>query len=515
MRPAKRPLWLWRVVLPAIALVVAGTVIAIGPFSLASSQAVPLSQGRPVIASSVEGGHFGAANAVDGDHDSRWSSVFADPQWIQVDLGTPVVINQVVLQWERASAKAFQLQVSDNGIDWSAIYSTTTGAGGTVTLPVTGTGRYVRMLGTARATAYGYSLFEFQVFGTPAGGTTPTPTSGAPTTMPGTPTPPAGPTAAPTTPTGAPAPTGGYVMADPPVTGVKPATGNPAHAYFHEFQANCAVTKHAPDDPIVFFNQPGASHDHTFLGNTTTNAASTTQSLLAGGTQCKAPGDKSGYWMPTMYNGSTTVLPTGPQVIYYKTGINDYTAVRPFPTGLRFVVGSPTATAAQFAGSPGYVAGWECGNSYHNIDFPLNCPAGTELNLRYQAPSCWDGLHLDSPDHKSHMAYPVDGVCPVDHPVALPMIEFKMAFPVSGDMSQVRLSSGRAFSFHYDFFNAWDPATLQALVTHCVNGGLQCDSRGYDQTQAGKGAALNEQYLLPLPFCGPLVGTVHRGLRDP
>jgi hypothetical protein len=289
----------------------------------------------------------------------------------------------------------------------------------------------------------------------------------------------------------------GYIPAVPPVTGVVPSHGNPPHRYFHEFQANCSYTHHQPDDPIVYPSQPGASHDHSFMGNTTTNATSTTASLYAGGTACKAPGDKSAYWMPTMYNGSTLVTPNFPQVIYYKTGVLDYTSVRPFPKGLRFVVGSPTATADQFMHNPGTVEGWECGNSYKNADFPPTCPAGTQLNVRYQAPSCWNGLYLDVPDHKSHMAYPVNGVCPDDHPVALPMIEFKMAFPVSGDMSQVRLSSGRGYSFHYDFFNAWDPATQKALVDHCVVGGLQCDARGYDETHPEAGAALNENYELP------------------
>src|SRR5690348_8243308 len=111
----------------------------------------------------------------------------------------------------------------------------------------------------------------------------------------------------------------GYVLADPPVTGVVPSRANPPHRYFHEFQANCAVSHHRPDDPIVYPGQPGASHDHTFMGNTTTNAASTAASLLAGGTLCRAPGDRSGYWMPTMYSGSQPVLPDFPQVIYYKT----------------------------------------------------------------------------------------------------------------------------------------------------------------------------------------------------
>lgn len=223
------------------------------------------------------------------------------------------------------------------------------------------------------------------------------------------------------------------------------------------------------------------------------------------GTTCKALGDLSGYWMPTLYNGNQQILPVGPQVIYYKAGVTDYTSVRPFPKGLRFVVGSPTQSADEFRHHPGFVEGWECGDSFFNTEFPSTCPnrADVQLNIRFQAPSCWDGKYLDTPDHKSHMAYPIvkpgtnDNMCPADHPVALPMIEFKMAFPVNGDMSQVRLASGTGHSFHYDFFNAWDAPTLKALVDHCVVGGLQCDARGYDQTHPEAGAALDANYRLP------------------
>jgi hypothetical protein len=297
----------------------------------------------------------------------------------------------------------------------------------------------------------------------------------------------------------------GYIPANPPVTGVTPSTKEPPHRYFHEFQANCSVTHTAPDDPIVYPQQPGKSHDHTFMGNTTTDANSTTASLDAGSTTCLAPGDRSGYWMPTMYDGDTPVLPVGPQTIYYKAGVTDYTSVRPFPKGLRYVVGSPMQSAQEFRDHPGFVEGWECGDSFFNVDFPTDCPErpDVQVNIRFQAPSCWDGKNLDTPDHKSHMAYPVvnpgtnNNVCPADHPVALPMIEFKMAFPVNGDLSQVRLASGASHSFHYDFFNAWDEPTLGAMVGHCIVGGLQCDARGYDQTHPEAGAALNEDYELP------------------
>ncbi|MZD04642.1 DUF1996 domain-containing protein [Streptomyces sp. SID5785] len=297
----------------------------------------------------------------------------------------------------------------------------------------------------------------------------------------------------------------GYIPADPPVTGVEPSDKEPPHRYFHEFQAHCSVTHTKPDDPIVYPGQPGKSHDHTFMGNTTTDANSTTASLDAGSTKCLAPGDRSGYWMPTMLKGDTPVLPVGDQTIYYKAGVTDYTSVRPFPKGLRFVVGSPMQSAQEFRDHPGFVEGWECGTSYFNVEFPTDCPTtqDTQVNIRMQAPSCWDGKYLDTPDHKSHMAYPVvkagtnNNVCPPDHPVALPMIEFKMAFPVNGDLSDVRLSSGAAHSFHYDFFNAWDDRTLAAMVDHCVVGALQCDPRGYDETHPEAGAVLDENYELP------------------
>src|SRR5260370_15055799 len=81
------------------------------------------------------------------------------------------MICQVPLDWEAAYATAFQVQTSNDGSTWTTIYSTTTGTGGTQNLNVTGTGRYVRMYGTARATGYGYSLWEFHVYGTGGSGT--------------------------------------------------------------------------------------------------------------------------------------------------------------------------------------------------------------------------------------------------------------------------------------------------------------------------------------------------------
>ena len=451
----------WRIAVPGTVAVIVASLVG-GPSGTAAAADALLSQGRPALASSGEGGGNSAALAVDGNPNTRWASAFADPQWLRVDLGRSAAISRVVLRWEAAYARAFQVQTSQDGSAWTTVHSTGSGTGGTQSIPVTGTGRYVRMYGTQRATGYGYSLWELDVYGT------------------------------------APTPTDGYVPAVPPVTGVTPSTATPPHRYFHEFQANCSVSRtNLPDDPIVHPGQPGASHLHTFMGNRTTNAHSTLASLQAGDTACLAPGDRSAYWMPTLLKDGQPVLPVGPQVIYYKTGVLDYTSVRPFPPGLRFVVGDMNATPAQFLDAS--VEGWECGESYFNADIPATCPStpSTQLNLRYPAPRCWDGRYLDTPDHKSHMAYPVNDRCTTSHPVALPMIEFKMAWPVNGDLSGVRLSSGRGYSFHYDFYNAWDPATQAALVEHCVVGGLQCNARGYDETHPEAGAALGPDHRLP------------------
>ncbi|MET8043712.1 discoidin domain-containing protein [Micromonospora sp. NPDC005215] len=139
---------------------------------------------RPATASSVENSRLSAANAVDGSATTRWSSAFSDPQWLQVDLGASTDVCEVVLTWQTSYAKAFQIQVSPDGIgNWSSLYSTAAGSGGTQTIPVSGTGRFLRVYGTTRATGYGYSIFELVVHSgsTP---TTPPPTTPPPTTGP-------------------------------------------------------------------------------------------------------------------------------------------------------------------------------------------------------------------------------------------------------------------------------------------------------------------------------------------
>ncbi|MFZ3495465.1 discoidin domain-containing protein [Streptomyces sp. 5.8] len=162
----RRPLSTRRGIAGAVTTALFGSLLALAPSSpAASAEPVLVSQGKAVTASSQE--HYGtpATGAVDGDNGSRWSSAASDAQWLQVDLGAAIELSKVVLQWEAAHAKAYRIELSTNGTDWTTAYSTTTGAGGTETVNITGTARYVRMQGVTRATGYGYSLWEFKVFG--------------------------------------------------------------------------------------------------------------------------------------------------------------------------------------------------------------------------------------------------------------------------------------------------------------------------------------------------------------
>ncbi|MFH8976214.1 discoidin domain-containing protein [Streptomyces sp. NPDC017890] len=159
-----------RGVVGAVVTALAAALLTFAPAQKAEAAPVLLSQGKSVTASSQENYGTPATAAVDGDNGTRWSSAASDPQWLRVDLGATATISQVELRWEAAYAKSYRIETSQNGTDWSTAYSTTTGAGGTETLNVSETARYVRMLGTARATGYGYSLWEFKVFGTTGDG---------------------------------------------------------------------------------------------------------------------------------------------------------------------------------------------------------------------------------------------------------------------------------------------------------------------------------------------------------
>jgi beta-glucosidase len=157
-------------------------IVTVNPQATGCTQII--SVGKTATASSVLAGN-NASFAVDGNVNTRWESAYADPQWITIDLGSVQSICKVSLNWETASGKSYQIQTSTDNTNWNNIYNTTTGDGGIDDLTVTGSGRYVRMYGTARNTGYGYSLYEFSV--TQGQGTADTQAPTAPTNVTATP----------------------------------------------------------------------------------------------------------------------------------------------------------------------------------------------------------------------------------------------------------------------------------------------------------------------------------------
>ncbi|MCS7479033.1 DUF1996 domain-containing protein [Umezawaea endophytica] len=466
----------WRVRIAVLsAVVVAGSAVTVNAIFAATAPPPPdlLSKGKAVTASSIEGGSFAANRAVDGDTGSRWSSAFQDPQWIQVDLGSDATISKVVLNWERAHAKDFTLQTSADGAKWATVATVADSRGGVETVDVSASGRYVKLHATKRSSQYGVSLWEFEVYGKAgavSGPTTPPAPTGSSSAAQST-------TAAPTTTTtttSSAAP--GTTTGSPTVPTQKPIPPNAVRVA--EFVAECGFSHRLPDDPIVFPKLAGASHLHTFFGNTSTDAHSDTDSLMAADTKCNPVEDKTAYWTPTVLVDGQPVDPPTSTFYYLGEGVNDEVTkqIQPIPPGLRIIAGNAKATSAE-----GTRTRWDCNgaNVAPSSDF-VSCPAGAKLQSYLDFPQCWDGKNLDSADHKSHMAYPVHpGVCPPTHPVPLPKIRQVVNFPISGvDASRIKLSSGPGYTYHMDFMNGWPAAEMERRVRDCINRIVKCGHNG-------------------------------------
>jgi hypothetical protein len=252
------------------------------------------------------------------------------------------------------------------------------------------------------------------------------------------------------------------------------------------WQVFCSANHFAADDPIVFPGQSGASHMHSFYGNTTTNANTTVNTLLASRSSCgreMQDTDHSAYWVPSLLNNGQRIGGEQTVFVYYqKAGGKNGPAVKPLPTGLRMIAGSMASTASN--PNPDYATSWSCGGGGggpHYNHIPL-CGSLGPLHASIDFPNCWDGKHLDSADHKSHMAYSSStGACPAAHPVSLPQVHFDLDYPSNKGGSSYTLSSGGQYSMHGDFFNAWDVQVQNALVSECLNANRDCS----DITRSG------------------------------
>jgi hypothetical protein len=140
-------------------------------YDLPPAQPAPtqhLALNKPVTVSSAKNSGGAAKRAVDESSSvTRWESNWSDPQWIRVDLQATCSITQVKLNWQHAAGKNYKIQVADSPSGpWTDCISITNNytTGWLTHNFAAKTGRYIQLLGTARTTTYGYSLYDMQVY---------------------------------------------------------------------------------------------------------------------------------------------------------------------------------------------------------------------------------------------------------------------------------------------------------------------------------------------------------------
>jgi hypothetical protein len=276
----------------------------------------------------------------------------------------------------------------------------------------------------------------------------------------------------------------GEVRVQPAPASVQPGPSDGTGA----FRIVCNYSHMAFDDPIVYPGQAGASHLHTFFGNTRTSAATTPSRLAnSGNSSCHGGiANRSSYWVPTLLDAQNRPLLPAGAIMYYKTGYRgvDPKSVKQIPAGLRMISGDTFSSTKQENVSWGCIE--EYIGHYGHIPRASDHPcikAGNHVSLNVTFPQCWDGKNLDSLNHKNHMAYATPGQgCPSSHPVALPEIAINVRYliPASGTVGW-RLSSDSysrslpgGYSLHGDFMNGWRDDIATKWVKSCNNTALDC-----------------------------------------
>ena len=247
-----------------------------------------------------------------------------------------------------------------------------------------------------------------------------------------------------------------------------------------QFVLRCLYSHSAMDDPIMAPGQPGAFHMHDFFGNTSVDAFSTMESMLAADTTCRVPSDTAGYWAPAAFLNGVQVTPTVMRIYYLgpKSG-----SVETFPPGLQMVAGNRDATSPE---ENPHVA-WYCGATKDlktpQMGEPYDCTPWASnafvdgIIAVVDFPNCWNGTGLRPED----VVYPVNGDCPLGFRHVLPRISERVHYgvmnPINPDGSQgLTLSSGPTHTLHADFWNTWQQDRLDQLVSDCIVARVHCGS---------------------------------------
>lgn len=306
------------------------------------------------------------------------------------------------------------------------------------------------------------------------------------------------------------------------------------------FRMVCSSGPHKPVDPVVYPGLNGRSHLHRFFGYTGVNADTdyTQQRSARGMTTCGStdpahPLQKSLYWHPEMLDGLGNGIQPNIYNLYYKQwsqnnaecttpGSTNYMpgaggACVNIPTALREIIGYDNSNGS---GGPGVtpIMHWECwdySSGSLSIHGPYNnlktlfasgsapCPYNVDptknsmVGMFFLFPTCWDGVNLDTANHRSHMAFPTIpkpigySACPDDHPYVVPSIEIQIYWEVDPQLVAGKwcLSSDQMVdgvcnpssgnfdpgkTFHSDYMMGWSPTAIQKMFDYCFGNWLTC-----------------------------------------
>lgn len=258
-----------------------------------------------------------------------------------------------------------------------------------------------------------------------------------------------------------------------------------------------------------------SDHVHTIHGGGAFGISATPEDMQNSDcTSCEVTQDKSAYWTPSIHflypNGTSVIVPqVGGMLAYYLlyTDSSDPTGnITAFPEGFSMISGDkrlrnftwpvPDPPKSDWTGDQvsqfaleQKALGFNCLNYAATAEASLyrhflpdkeyldaNCLDGVRFELMF--PSCWNGVDLDSSDHRSHVAFPdqvMTGTCPDGFKTKLPSLFYETiwnTYAFAGVDGEFVLSNGdpTGYGYHGDFMTGWESAEfLQSAVDTCTN----------------------------------------------